>query len=93
MQDEENLVRPDSLEYFLWMASTFCNKINRKQHTVPHSYIVHMSWSLGSAQTDRYCKYSGDPEYWIEIRQSGEKGQERETKKQRKEIGEDFQST
>ena len=37
----------------------------------------------------RHCKYGGDPEYWIEVREMGEKGQEKETKKQRKEVTED----
>lgn len=38
----------------------------------------------------RSCKYSGAPEYWVETRETGEKGQEREHKKQRKEIEEDI---
>lgn len=37
----------------------------------------------------RNCKYGGEPEYWVEVRETGEKGQERETKKQRKEVSED----
>lgn len=37
----------------------------------------------------RNCKYDGEPEYWIEVRETGEKGQERETKRQRKEVSED----
>lgn len=37
----------------------------------------------------RNCKYSGEPEYWVEVRESGEKGQEKETTKQRKEISQD----
>lgn len=35
------------------------------------------------------CKYSGEEEYWVEVRETGERGQEREQKKQRKEIAED----
>ena len=37
----------------------------------------------------RSCKYSGEPEYWVEVLETGEKGQERESKKQRKEISQD----
>jgi hypothetical protein len=38
----------------------------------------------------RNCKYGGEPEYWVEVRETGEKGQEREQKKRRIEITKDF---
>ncbi|CAL1167898.1 unnamed protein product [Cladocopium goreaui] len=41
----------------------------------------------------RSCKYSGEPEYWVEVLETGEKGQERESKKQRKEISQDADKT
>ncbi|CAL1162924.1 unnamed protein product [Cladocopium goreaui] len=40
----------------------------------------------------RNCKYGGEPEYWVEVRETGEKGQEREQKKRRIEITKDESS-
>jgi hypothetical protein len=37
----------------------------------------------------RTCKYGGEPEYWVETRETGEKGSEKEEKKKRIEISED----
>lgn len=38
---------------------------------------------------NRTCKYGGEPEYWVETREVGEKGLEKEEKKERKEVVED----
>ena len=38
---------------------------------------------------DRTCKYGGEPEYWVETREEGEKGQELEVKRRRIETTED----
>jgi hypothetical protein len=51
-------------------------------------FIVVFQW-VPLSVAGRNCKYSGEPEYWVEVRESGEKGQEKETKKQRKEISQD----
>ena len=40
----------------------------------------------------RDCKYGGEQEYWVEVRETGEKGQELEHKKARKEITEEIGS-
>lgn len=39
----------------------------------------------------RTCKYGGEPEYWVEVREVGEKGNEKEEKKERREVVEDSQ--
>jgi len=51
-------------------------------------FIVVFQW-VPLSVARRKCKYSGEPEYWVEVRESGEKGQEKETTKQRKEISQD----
>lgn len=38
---------------------------------------------------DRTCKYGGEPEYWVETGERGEKGQEKEKQKKRVEVEED----
>ena len=37
----------------------------------------------------RNCKYDGEPEYWVDVRESGEMGEEKEKKRQRTEVCED----
>ncbi|CAL1167382.1 unnamed protein product [Cladocopium goreaui] len=39
-----------------------------------------------SGELVRNCKYSGEPEYWVDTDEVGERGQEREYKKQRKDT-------
>ena len=51
-------------------------------------FILFFYW-VPLSVAGRNCKYSGEPEYWVEVRESGEKGQEKETKKQRKEVSQD----
>ena len=37
----------------------------------------------------RKCRYGGEDEYWVETRETGERGQEQNKKHERKEISED----
>ena len=59
-------------------------------HGVHSDMFLHcLCFFLGSSVPGRNCKYSGEPEYWVEVQETGEKGQEKETKKQRKETSKD----
>lgn len=86
MRDEANLVRPNNL----------CQEkprhvfITTKKVNNFHTYHVLILWCLNlNPSLWRICKYSGEPEYWVDIRETGEKGQERENKRQRVETSKD----
>jgi hypothetical protein len=52
-------------------------------------FLVFGVFNLKVIDVDRTCKYGGEPEYWVETRESGEINEEKEKKKQRIEIAED----
>jgi len=86
MRDEANLVRPNNL----------CQEkprhvfITTKKVNNFHTYHILIIWCLNlNPSLWRICKYSGEPEYWVDIRETGEKGQERENKRQRVETSKD----
>lgn len=44
------------------------------------------------SSSGRSCKYGGEEEYWIEVRETGKVGQEKRKQKEEKEITQDVSS-
>lgn len=82
------------------MKSTWSGPVLKCLRNIVHTsgprlgtaFLYLLAWitpNLLQACMGRTCKYGGEPEYWVETRETGEKGSEKEEKKKRIEISED----